>query len=229
LSDSGAGLEIEETGGMKRSTDFIAVLGLLILVGSSSAQASALLCRDAFPVNSFEQFEHLRQISGFPDYSNLELTQMTDLANRFRVPAAKLYERTQALKQMADRDLALALNNGELIRLAAVTAKTDISLVKKTFETILVQIRVSTPVGGIERAVKVPHKVLARLTALSILSGESPGSVAFEYNERFPVALKAQPTSPEDMIFAKPPAEVALKMTIEASPLSAADAEFILQ
>lgn len=196
------------------------------MAAASPAHASAVACRDTFPLNTVAQFEYLHQISGFPDYTSRELGQMNEMANQLNIPAAKLYERVQALRLMSNHQMALALNNGELIQLAAITRKADIAAVKKTFETLLMQVSVATPVGGEMRLVKVPHKILARLTALSILTGESPGSIAFEFNERFPLALKAQPRSPDDMIFALPPVEVALKMTTDAlSPaLNPADA-----
>ena len=94
---------------------FLAITALVssgIAIGASPALASALNCRAAFPTNTVEQFQYLHQISGFPDFTSRELGQMNELANQFDIPDAKLYERVQTLKDRADRQMALALNNG---------------------------------------------------------------------------------------------------------------------
>ena len=216
----------------------LASLLVSLFAGENSAFAASkkvqLSCEGAFaPAVSLtaaltvqaESFDYIRQISGRTDFNDNDLGQMSKLSQLLGAKPSALYARATEVLRLSDSEMALTVNNTEVIRAAALSMHSSIDQLRTNLGTLIVMLK---PIGAGGRRLAVPNRVQLRLASLSLLTGESPGDVAYRFNDNFKAALTQPPMSAEDMIFAKSPIDIALSLTIAESTIANSNAAMVV-
>lgn len=209
----------------------VLVQALTVLMTSFQARASTTemrkhACRSAF--GALLDIHAARERSLYFDIADRDLSILVKWAKAVEASPELAFERFETFRRL-DTEMALALNDREIIRMVTLTTSLPFANVEETLKTMLVKVRVRSG----ERAIKVPHRIHARLTALAILTKTPASEVAATYNQNFSRVVSEESrfkgrSELANIIF-EAPVDTALRMTIHESEAAPTKAGFILQ
>ncbi len=202
---------------MQKSLSFLILVLTFSLFSASSEGAEkceGLFTQESILASLESSFLYYQQVYGLK-LPERELRSAAQLAQASHLKPEEILVRYKELDRLTRQELNLAATRLNLLQLSTLSLvkKTPSAEILRFLGVVLGQVAPrTTMLSGRTYRQQTPHRIHLALVKLALLSGRSPGEMAFIFNERF-AALKADEQNSSDY-FLLAPVDRALQDTL---------------